>query len=162
MKEMNPQEIVREIEAAMGCVLPQDYVLFQISTPLDEPWRKYFEFDDPHFGKRRIGINAMYRLPPRSPFIRSEALLLIESYFGRTRGAGLLPQQFLPIASCWDDETVLLRVSPDRHYGTVHLKTYYILRETGVDNEWDDIVPLASSFQAFLDMLEAPRLGDEQ
>jgi hypothetical protein len=154
--------MVREVEEMIGYPLPSDYVMFQVSRPLGDPWRKYFSYEDPRCGRRRIGIRELDRLPKLAPFPRPELLSSIDAHFSRTRGAGLLPKVAIPIGSCWDDETVLLRADPGELYGTVHLKTYHTLRETDIDNEWDDIVPIASSFKAFLEMLEEPHPGDEQ
>ncbi|MBX3389125.1 MAG: hypothetical protein KF691_06675 [Phycisphaeraceae bacterium] len=74
----------------------------------------------------------------------------------------MLPPFYLPLGSCWDDETLLLELRPGLFFGRVSLKTYETLHETGVDRAEDDIFPVAPSFGVFLSMLTDPQEGDEQ
>jgi hypothetical protein len=67
-------------------------------------------------------------------------------------GYGLLPKNAIPIGMCHGMETILLVVN-GAQYGSVMIKTYKTLHDTGVDRAQDDIHFVTSSFGDLLQML---------
>lgn len=151
----SPEEAVARIEERLGCTLPQEYRSFVLKG---SPWSRKQRYVRRRPGEHwpsvaEIGSVYKYKRPvPTAVTIE----FMMDIFENREEGDGLIPRDSIAVASCEDDEKILLFVRGERR-GQVWIKDWTRLDETGVDDPEVGLDCLAKNFDEFLDKLsESP------
>lgn len=152
---------IQKLETLINHKLPDQYVHFLLSKPVDNYLRnKWFFVSKPVNGERKLGIDTIYRMTPFEGSGGVPYLLHVNTlHMARSKGDGCYPKNSIAIGTCWTHEDIILYYNGIME-GSVAVKSFETLYATGEDNGDDNVYVVATSFREFLNMLFEPTPED--
>jgi hypothetical protein len=148
---------IKKAEAEIGHRLPESYLRFLLSHP-SGPMFFLQDVSFPHLGADPFSVVDFYSIPPAEDGGRSRTAPVggLAATYIDSRDEGMVPAWLLPIGDNGAGDLLCLELDGERRGGVA--VWYHELYDYERDESMDDcIVPVAPSFDAFLELLEPDR-----
>jgi SMI1 / KNR4 family (SUKH-1) len=155
-RAIRPDDILKA-EAEIGYRLPESYIRFLLSQP-SGPSFSLAGASFPHLGKEHFHVSDFYSIPPAEDGGRSHpgGRDGLAATYSAYRNEGMVPAWLLPIGDDACGDLLCLELDGERRGGVA--VWYHELYDYERNESMDDcIIPVAPSFDAFLDLLDFDR-----